>query len=308
MSIAVGARSAVGAVVETVWGTTPTTPTLLQLPFVTFNLGKKLDKFMDPSIQGDRMYRPSVTGNSHIVGDIAVSYQPLNYDNLLGSLFNNAWSSNVLAIGNTRTSMTIEHSQIDIAQYFQYTGVVVDKLALKLNTNGIVNATFSLIGKDSPTVTSASIDTVSGASPNGFYTPASVANPFTHSGGTFKEGGSAIASLVSLDLTLDNKVAANFALGQTTVTDFSSNFFDVTGTATVYLQDASVYNKFINSTTTSLEFTLTNGTNSHDFLIPNVRYNDAVKSISGNGPVMLSIPFTGFYDSGTSTNVKITRT
>lgn len=308
MSIAVGSRSSIGAIVEATWGTTPAAPALLELPFTGFNVNPALDKLLDQSIRGDRMYRPSVTGNKHVTGDLDVNYSPLNYDLLLESLFNSTWQTNVLKTGNTRQSFTFEHSQLDIAQYFQYSGMIIDKLALKLSTTGIVTAKFSLVGKDSPTVTTTSIDTVSGTGINGFYTAASVALPFIHNGGTFKEGGSAFASFVSLDITFENKMSSNFALGASTVRDFSSNFFEITGTASVYLEDAATYNKFINSTTTSMDFTLANGTNTHEFLIPNIRYHGAAKAVAGQGPVTLSMPFVGFYDTSSVSNVVLTRT
>lgn len=312
MVIAVGARSSIGAVVESVWGTTPTTPALLELPFTQFTVNKNLDKHSDTSIRGDRMLRPSITGNTNVTGDLDVMYSPLNYDNLLQSLLNGTWATNVLKMplsaGFVRTSFTIEHSQLDISEYFQYSGMIVDKLQLKLATNGIVTAKFTFMGKDSPTVTATSIDTVSGTGANGFYTAAATTIPFVHNGGTFKEGGSAFGAFMSLDLTLENKNTANFSLGGSTVRDFTANFFEVSGTATVFLEDASTYNKFINSTETSLEFTLTNGTNSHDYLIPNVRYHGAPKTVAGNGPVTMAMPFVGFYDATSTSNIVITRT
>lgn len=308
MTIAVGARSAIGYVVESTWGTTPASPALTELPYSQFNVNKNLNKYVDPSIRGDRMFRPSVTGNTTISGDLDVAYQPVNYDPLLESLFNSTFNTNVLKIGNTRKSFTLEHSQLDIAQYFQYSGVIADKLALKLTTNGVVTGKFGLLGKDSPVVTTASIDTGANTSPGGFYVASTEALPFVHNGGTFKEGGSAFASFMSLDLNIENKSASNFVLGSNTVRDFSSNFFEVTGSASVYLEDAVLYNKFINSTSTSIEFTLNNGTNTHNYLLPNVRYHGAPKTISGNGPVMLTVPFVAFYDSSTSTNLQVTRT
>ena len=312
MTIAVGARSSIGAVVETTWGVTPTTPALLELPFTQFNVNNTHDKYMDQSIRGDRMYRPSVTGNTHIGGDLDVAYSPLNYDNLLQSLFNGAWATNVLktplAGAYARTSFTIEHSQADIAQFFQYQGMVVDKLQLKLATTGLVTAKFTFVGKDSPTVTVVSVDTTAGTGTNGFYTAAATTLPFVHNGGTFKEGGSAFASFMSLDLTIENKTTSNFALGANTPRDLSSNFFEVTGTAQVYVEDAVMYNKFIGSTATSLDFTLNNGTNTQEFYIPNVRYHGATKAVTGNGPVTLSLPFVGFYDNTSTANCVITRT
>ena len=308
MSIAVGSRSAIGHVVETTLGTTPTTPVLLELPFTGFNVGVVKDKYIDQSIQGDRMYRPSVAGNTHIGGDLDVNYAPLHYDALLESLLSGVWVTNVLKIGNTRKSFTVEHSQIDIAQFFQYNGMIVDKLQLKIATNGIITAKFTFVGKDSPTVTTVSVDVTAGTAPNGFYTAPVVSLPFVHNGGTFKEGGSTFADMMSLDLTIENKTSSNFVLGSNTIRDFSQNFLEITGTAQVYVEDATIYNKFINATSTSLDFTLTNGTNTHEFNLPNIRYHGASKSVAGNGPVTLSLPFVGFYDSTASSNIVITKT
>jgi hypothetical protein len=305
---AVGSRSAIGAVVETVWGTTPATPALLDIPFTGFSVNKTIDKYNDGSIQGDRMYRPSVSGNVHIAGDLDVAYGPLNYDNLLVSLMNAPWATNVLKIGNTQSSLSIEHAQLDIGQYWLYNGMIVDKLQLKLGVNGIVTAKFTFVGKDSPTVTTTSVDVTAGTGVGGFYTLPQTALPFVHNGGTFKEGGSAFATFMSLDLTLDNKSAANFALGASAAQSLSSSYFEVTGSANVYVTDAVMYNKFIGSTASSVEFTLTNGTNSHDYLIPNLRYHGATKAVTGQGPVTMTLPFVGFFDSTSASNLVITRT
>ena len=307
MSIAVGSRSAVGAVVESTYGVTPATPALLKSPFTSFIVNNVHDKYMDNSIQGDRMYRPSVTGNTHIGGDIDVAYSPLNFDLLLESLLSSAFSTDVLKVGQTRKSFTIEHAQLDIAKYWQYNGMVVDKLQLKIATNGLVTAKFTMVGKDSPVVTTVSVDVTAGTGPDGFYTAAATTLPFVHNGGTFKEGGTNIGSLMSLDLTIENKVTSNFALGQTSIRDLSSNFLEVTGTAGIYVEDATIYNKFINSTATSLDFTLANGTNNHQYLLPNVRLHAATKAVTGQGPVTLQVPFVGFYDATTASNVVITR-
>ena len=186
--------------------------------------------------------------------------------------------------------------------------MVVDKVQIKLAVSGLVTVKFTFVGKDSPTVTITSIDTTAGTGVGGFYTAPSIALPFTHNGGTFKEGGTAFASFMTLDLTLDNKNSANFALGGSTAAGLTSNYFEVSGTASVYVTDAVMYNKFINSTASTLEFQLTNGTNTHDWLIPNIRYHGATKAVTGQGPVTMSLPFVGFYDATTGTNAMITRT
>jgi Phage tail tube protein len=299
MTFAQGSRTQVAYVAETTYGTTPTTPTTVVIPDVSFAVNATIDQLEDNSIRADRMQRYSLTGNTHVTGDFDVNLANHNFDPFFASLLTGQWSTNVLKFGTLAApSFTFEVGQLDIGQYWTYTGVVVDKLALSISTTGVVTAKFTVIGK----ATALASSTIC-ASP----TVVTERAPFTSQVGTFKEAGAITAVFTALALTIDNQTTANFVLGSNTAANLSSGMVKATGTATVEFQDAVIANKFLAGTASTLDFTLTDGTNTLEFVLPNIKYTGAARTVSGQGPVTLAVTFTALYDATTSTVLTITR-
>lgn len=296
-----GSAAKIGYVSEVTWGSTPATPSLITIPVTDFNVNLGKEEYEDTSIQGDRMQRYSLSGNRTVTGDLSVMMAPLNYDFLLESALSGAFTTDVLKVGSTRKSFTLEHSQTDISVYVPYTGVVVDKASFTVNTQGIVTGQFSVVGKDGGVAAGTSLDT------NG-YTAASTALPFTHVSGTFNEGGSAIGLITSIQFTIDNGYSANYALGNVAARELTGAFIKCEGTVSAYFESATLLNKFINGTSSSLDFTLSNGTNTMKFDMPNIKYSGGTKQLSGSGPVVLTMPFKALYDSASGSIITITRT
>ena len=302
MTIATGSRAKVGFIQETTFGTTPTTPTLTELPFTNFAVNLTREEYEDNSIRSDRMERYSLSGNKSVDGTIDVNFAHGPFDALLESLLQSAWATNELTVGSTRTSFTVEESQLDIGQYRAYTGVIVDKMDITIPASGIVTAKFALLGKNQSALSTTSIDA-------GAYTAAPAVQPFTDNGvsGFVKEGGTSTGVITNIQFTIDNGHAKNYTVGTDVVRDFTAGLIKVTGTVSVFFEDATMYNKFLNSTQTSFDFKLDDGTNTVEFFLPNVKLTGATKTITGNGPVTMSMPFRALYDGTTGTNIKITR-
>jgi hypothetical protein len=303
MTIATGARSRVGYVTEVTYGTTPATPNLTELLFTSFSVNLTRDEYDDNSIRADRIERYSLSGNRTVGGSIDVNLAHGNYDVLFESLLQGAFSSNVLKVGTTRKSFTVEEGQLDVAQYRVYTGLIVDKADISVPASGIVTAKFDVIAKDQGALGTSTIDT------DTTYTAAASKTPFTDNGtsGFMKEGGSVVGYVTNLQFTIDNGHQRNFAVGSNVVRDLTTGNAKITGTATVFFEDATMYNKFVNGTATSIDVKLDDGTNTLQFYFPNVKYTGATKTISGNGPVSMSMPFKALYDSSSSSNIVITR-
>lgn len=301
MTISTGASVKVGYIAETTWGTTPATPQLISIPFTSFNVNLTQDQYKDSSIQADRMERYSISGDHHVTGDFQVNLSPSNFDPFLASAVYGTWATNTLKVGQTLSSFTLEQGHTDISLYTQYTGVMVDKLDLTVPSNGAVTAKFTVIGKDQSAVPgSTSID-------GSAYTAAIAGVPFTHIGGTFKEGGTTIGVITSLAMSVANNLTANFACGSTSAQGVTPGFTQITGTLTAYVQDASLLTKFYNGTSSAIDFTLASGAHTLEFSLPNVKYTGATRNISGQGSVMVTMPFTALYDSGSSSLITITR-
>jgi len=303
MTIATGSRSKAGFITEVTFGTTPTTPSLVEIPFTSFGVNLTRDEYDDNSIRSDRMERYSLTGNRSVAGSIDVNFAHGIYDTLLESLMQSTFATNVLKVGSTRKSLSVEESQIDVSQYRVYTGLIVDKADFTVPASGLVTAKFSVLAKDQSSLSGTSADADG-------YTAAAAKSPFTDNGtsGFMKEGGAAIGYVTNLQFSIDNSHAKNFAVGTNVVRDFSTGNAKVTGTVTVFFEDAVMYNKFINGTATSIDVKLDDGTNTVQFFFPNVKYTGATKTISGNGPVSMSMPFKALYDATSLSNIVITRT
>jgi hypothetical protein len=303
MAIATGARSQLGYMAETIWGTTPATPALVRLPFTSWSVNLTKETYEDTGIQSDRMQRYAVTGNRHVAGDMDVNYDPANYDSVLESLMYSTWATNVLKVGQVMKSFTMEEASLDITQFRVYTGMIVDKFTVTIPNNGLITGKFSLLGKDQGALTGTTIDT------DTIVTAATATPPMTHTGaaGFFKIGGTAVGYITSLTLNVDNGTAQNFGLGVATIRAFTPTFVKVTGSAEVFFEDAVAYNLFVSGASSSIDFKLDNGTKQHQFLIPVVKFIEASKTISGQGPIVMSFNFMGLYDSSTNSNLVITR-
>jgi hypothetical protein len=304
MTIATGARSKVGYIVETVFGTTPTLPNLTEIPFTQHSVNMTREEYDDNSIRSDRMERYSLSGNKSVAGAIDVNFAHSIYDVLLESLLQSTFTTNVLKTGTTRKSFTLETQHLDIAQYVVHTGLIVDKMEMTIPASGIVTAKFDVIAKDQSALAVATIDTDS------TYTTAAAKSPFTDNGtsGFCKEGGAAVGYITNIQFTVDNGHAKNFTVGTNVIRDFTTNNAKITGTVTVFFEDAVMYNKFVNGTASSIDVKLDDGTNTVEIAFPNVKYTGATKTISGNGPVTVAMPFKALYDATALSNIVITRT
>lgn len=168
-----------------------------------------------------------------------------------------------------------------------------------MKAEGIVPIKFMVLGQDQTSSTTP----IAGAT----YPAAPTRTPYSGFNGTIKEGGAVIAVLTEVKVTLKNNLSAIYVVGSPATLEPAIGKSMVTGTVTAYFQDTVMLNKFVNETESSIEFTLTDGTYSYDFLIPRVKYTGAPPNVSSDKPITLSMPFTALLDSVTGTNLRITK-
>ncbi len=304
MAFSTGAQTQVAYIAETTYGTTPTlggSPEVSTqvVGFINNNINLSKAIFEDPTINANRQVTFSAHGNKQIGGDVSFAYAQTEFDSFLESVMFSTFASNVLKIGSTLKSFTVEIGATDIAQYRVFTGIVANNLTLEVNLDGVVASTFGMIGKDM-VVGTTSIDTTPTAAP--------VKSPFVHINGTFKEGGSSTGIITSISLNIENNITPNFALGDASLKELTPGMINVSGQVTVYFQDAVLLAKFIAETESTIEFTLDDGSsNTHTYLLPRVKYNAADISVTDGNTVPITIPFVALYDTSTATTLQITR-
>lgn len=301
MAFAQGSRSSLAYIAESTFGTTPATPTLANLPINSHSLDLTKDRVEGNEIQADRMPRVDRHGNRQAGGSIEVDLRKGDFDALIESAFLSSFSTNVIKIGTTPKFFSMEDRAVDISQYRLFKGMSVSTMSVSIAPNQMVTGTFEMVGQNMvQSSTSATASPITAASTNA---------PFDSYSGVISDGGSGIAIVTSLEFSLSNSFAPTFVVGSSTTPQLEFGRAVVEGTMTVYYENATLINKFLNETESSIQVTVDDPTGSSDytFLFPRVKYNGASVPLANPQSRLITLPFVSLYDGTEGTNLKLTR-
>lgn len=299
--MAEGSRRQLAYVVETTWGTTPATPSL-KLLRNTGGAGINLARsaINSAEFRSDRAIPSMRLGAKKVDLTVPFEFSYGSFDDFLEAALFGTWATNVLKQGVTPKFFTIEEGFTDIGQYQVGTGFMVDSLSLSLKPEGIITGSFGLVGKTAGAFTGVPLD----ASPDAV----SDTDAFDAFTGFIKESGTTMAIVTGLDFTLKNGLEGKPALFQDGNTRIGVGRANLSGSISLYFTSATMANKFINETESSLEFTFQDPLgNKYDFLIPRIKFSGSSKAFTEND-VVLTMPFQALYSSTEATVLKITRT
>ena len=299
-----GSRSGLSYVKETTYGVTPATPTLIQIPAKPGTLQLTKETLKGEDITPDRMNRVSRHGNRQIGGDIVCDLRAGDFDDFLEGVFFNTWASDILKIGTSLKSFSIEDAMEDISQYRLYSGCAISSMAVSIKINSMVNTTFTFVGKDLSTTT-ISVDPTKTA-----YSANEPFDAYTQTMKIADAGGSlaAIAVITGIDFTINNNINPTFVLGSATTPQLEYGRATVEGTITAYVEDMTLFNRFLNETATAIEVPLVDlDGNVYTFLFPNCKLNTGEIALDGEASRTISISFEALYDATEGTAVKLTR-
>lgn len=294
-----GARTKLTYIAEAAYGTTPGTPTFVEVPRTGGTINLQKESFQSADIRSDRMISDMRHGFKSSALPLAVELRHTEYDAFLESLMYDAWNLDVLKVGTTEKSFSMEQQYLDVTQYALATGMIVNAFSCSITPGALVTGTFDFVGKNMSYsgATSATVETAAGSS-----------QPFDSVSGTINEGGSAIAIITGLDFSVENNIEPAKVIGSDVAAEQIEGSCNVTGTVTAYFESATLVNKFINETGSSLDVTLSDpSANTLKFDFPNVLYNGADLSLDGTGPITVSLPFVALYDATDESSLVITR-
>jgi len=303
MAIANGAQHELHYVSESVYGTTPSTPTWTPIPHTGTTLNMSKDAVESEKLRGDRQVEDFRHGNKTIGGDISCELEYAAFDDLLEAVMCGTWDTDVLKSGTTRRSFTIERkfNDLDTPEYHRHTGCEFNSMAVSVAPNQMATATFSIVGKD----LSVNTTEVSGST----YSADSGNTPFDSFTGSISEGGSAIATVTAIEFTIENGIEPLFSVGSDTTNRPSIGKSRVTGSLTTYFDSKALYEKFLNETESEIVLTLTDvDGNDYQFDIPRVKYNSGQPDVSGEGAVTIAMDFVALYNDADESQLLITRT
>lgn len=215
-------------------------------------------------------------------------------------------TTNTLTIkpASTRRSYSILRHFTDLDEadkpFHIVPGVEFNTLGLTFGLDANVIATFAAIGRDY---------TTQGTEPSGStYAEAGTICPFTGHAGTVRENGAVISIVTEGSITLENGLAPRFVLMSDKMNEPMIGRSNLTGSITAYFENATLLDKFLAETASSLEFVVEVGGWRYSFFMPNVKYNGGQPDVSEQSDIMLSMPFQALYDTTHGTNLVISKT
>jgi hypothetical protein len=231
-----------------------------------------------------------------------------DFDDLLEAVLCGTWETGTpaagtdqLRVGITRRSFTIERNFADITTRLRYTGCEFNTFSLSVTPNAIVTATFGVIGADQDSNNTMIVGATYPSTQGGC--------PFDSFSGSITEGGSPIGIVTSIELSLENGIEPSFVVGSPVTAGNTIGRSNCTGTLTAYFENTTLLNKFLNETTSSIEFTLASEAGDVlTFSLPNVKYSTGQPDVSGDGSVTISMEFQALFSAGANSNLVIERT
>lgn len=228
------------------------------------------------------------------------SATPINTAIAGTSLTNAFIQSSRLSNGNTMKSFTLEVQHADISQYRQYKGMIPSKMDLKLSVGAIVTGSFDFIGKAAA---------VAGTSSMGTPVASQTFTPANATKGVFDifEGGSSISAttfIKSAELTIDNTLRGQEAVGVFGYAGIAAGTMKVNGKLEVYFADATMMAKFIAGSASSLTIPILDvDGNGYVYHFPRIKYTAGKVATPGlDQDNILAMDFEAFPDTVSSSD------
>jgi hypothetical protein len=207
--------------------------------------------------------------------------------------------------GTTQRSFTVEKNFADITQNITNVGLTVNKMSLALASGSILAGSFDFLGKSA----SAQVGSLLHATvdPSTAFGVMNGVNNVSN----ILEGGAVLSGtyIKSLSLDLSNNLRGQEAIGTLGSVSVASGSIDLTGSLEVYFADATLYQKFINNTTSSLSFRVNDSSlNGYVITLPAIEYSDAtITAGSINQDVMVSMNFTAVREPVSGNTIVVDR-
>ena len=305
-------RHALYQVEETVYGTTPATPSFSKVRHTGTTLGLTKDISLSEELREDRQIGCSKHGVRTVGGDINMELSYGSFDDMLEAVSLGTWDIDAGGAGIDRLKCGVDRRSFTIMRHFSdqqaadkpyhlFTGMEYNSFNLSVAPTGILSGSFGLIGQDMA---------VNGTEPAGSVLGAATENcPFNGFTGAIKEDNALIAIITEMSLTLDNGLTPRTVVGSDKTILPQIGRSNLTGSATMYFENSIQLEKFLSETESSMELELNDGTNKYVITIPRITYTGGANpDTSGEGSITLAVPFQALVDDATvESNIQIDR-
>ena len=263
---------------ETTWGPPhPQRGNFEELRYTGESLVFNVETASSSQIRSDRNVSDVVRTQASTSGDVQFELSYGSFDTLLEGLMMGSWATDVLKNGTTLKSFSIEKYFEGLNKYHTFKGLRVSSMSLDLGAGDMVTGSFAFLGKGIATGTSsASTGTPTAANSNSIFNAVDNVT-------VLKEGGSTYSDKVmSLSLNVENNLRANQSVGSLEATRIGFGQFNVSGAACRFTsRTKACLTSLLTALIAASSFTLSDGTNSYNVLIPKVEYTAANVTAGG---------------------------
>jgi hypothetical protein len=249
----------------------------------------------------------SVTSSKLLLDELPGGTPATFVDDAAGEAVTVATVQSTLKAGTTRRSFSLLRHFTDIdatgegLPYHLFKGVEFNTLALAVNPTAIISATFGTLGREG----AAPSNTPPAGSVFGSATTSAPLDAFT---GELRSGVDVVGVVTEYSINLENGLEVRNVVGSKLTIRPSIGRSNLTGSATVYFENATFLKKFIDEEDSSLSIELPDGDgNSYVVTIPRLKFTGGQPDVSGQGSITLSMPFQGLYDPASGSNIVIIR-
>ena len=299
-------RGTLKYVAETTFNTTPSnSANWKHVEFTGESLSATVNTTESAGIRADRMLSDMPKVSTQVAGGVDFELSPSSFDDWIEAALCGTWTSNVLKVGTTKRSFSMEKGFEDLGVYQSFTGMRVGQMSLATTYGSIITGSFQFTGAGSAQLGTSLVGTGSVAN-----AVADVFNSTSDVGSVTIDGSSTGICINSLNLDVNNNLREINCIGQEFANDISYGSASVTGSVELYLsaETWALYGNVLANTEVAISYTVSNGTDSYTFLLPKVKLSGDTPPIGGKDQdVMITFNFSALYDDTTGTNIQITR-
>jgi hypothetical protein len=263
-------------------------------------------------IRADRQRSDLVLVGFDTAGDMNFELSYSNFDWLFEAALCGTWASDILTNGVTNRSFNIEKGFLDIGQYMQFRGSVINRLLIDGTSRKIVQVTAGIMGSTAFAGSTSLGGTTTPTDPSDTEVIASGTDiTFQAVGGV---GPVELNGVHSKEIKLDinNNCRIRDLVTQPQTEDLGRGVMDITGSLNCYFEDLVAYNAFLANGFCQLAFTYADPTtpagNTYRFTLPRIKLPDANPTIGGvDSDVMQPITFRALDDPDVGYAIQIER-
>ena len=292
-----GSASQVALDFETTYGVDPVSPVGKSMPFnYPWDLQAVRDlKAADNTHRGRRDGSMPFYGNQDVKGSASIPLDVLAIGWWLRALMGAPSTTgttptytHVFKPGASIPSMVIEAGFTDIPEYIKFNGVKINKFGMDISGDGELVAKLDLVGATG----------VMSATPYDSGLDSIALTRFQVKDLAILEGGASIAYVKSVNFEINNDLdTGSFVLANSVRGALPEGDCLVSGSMTAFFKDATLYNKAVAGTESSLKLTFTAGAASLEILFQELLYSPKSPTIVKGG-IYVEMPFQAYYENG----------